>query len=139
MQLTRHSDYSLRVLIYLALNPHRISNVSEIAQAFNVSRNHLVKVVHNLSKLGYISTTRGHGGGIALTGDAADISVGEVVRHTENTLEVINCIEPRCPIYSACRLKGALDEATAAFLDVLDNYTIDDLVRNKVILKRLIA
>lgn len=139
MQLTRHSDYSLRVLIYLALNPGRISNVSEIAQAFNVSRNHLVKVVHNLSKLGYISTTRGHGGGIALTGDAADISVGEVVRHTENTLEVINCIEPRCPIHSACQLKGALDEATAAFLDVLDNYTIADLVRNKVTLKRLIA
>mgnify|MGYP003571080964 FL=1 len=139
MQLTRHSDYSLRVLIYLALNPGRISNVSEIAQAFNVSRNHLVKVVHNLSKLGYISTTRGHGGGIALTGDAADISVGEVVRDTENTLEVINCIKPRCPIYSACRLKGALDEATAAFLDVLDNYTIDDIARNKVVLKRLIA
>ncbi len=139
MQLTRQSDYSLRVLIYLALNPDRLANIAEIADAFNVSRNHLVKVVHQLSKTGYIRTVRGHGGGIELAYSAEKISVGSIVRMTENTLEVINCKQPVCPILPACRLKRVLNEATEAFMRTLDAYTISDLIRNKNKLNRLIA
>lgn len=139
MQLTRHSDYSLRVLIYLALRQEKLGNISEIANAFNISRNHLVKVVHQLAILGYINTTRGHGGGIELSYPPEAISVGEVIRHTENNLDVINCKQPPCPIMPACRLKRALSEATEAFLSTLDAYSIADLTRDKNRLQKLIA
>lgn len=139
MQLTRHTDYSLRVLIYLALRPEKLGNISEIAKAFNVSRNHLVKVVQQLAKLGYINTIRGHGGGIELSRAPEDICVGEVVRYTENNLEVINCRQPPCPLLPSCRLKVALAEATETFLETLDSCTIADLTRGKVKLKKLIA
>ncbi|MEQ8289556.1 MAG: Rrf2 family transcriptional regulator [Gammaproteobacteria bacterium] len=139
MQLMRQSDYSLRVLIYLALNPDHIANISDIAATFNISRNHLVKVVHQLSKLGYILTLRGRGGGIKLAQAAKDISVGSVVRDTENSLDVINCKQPVCPILPACRLKGVLNEATETFLTTLDGYTIADLIQQKDKLNRLLA
>lgn len=139
MQLTRHSDYSLRVLIYLALHQEKLSNISEIANSFNVSRNHLVKVVHELSKLGYIHTIRGHGGGLELSRSPEDISVGDVIRQTENTLDVINCKQPPCPILPSCKLKRALAEATKAFLETLDTYTIADLTKDKYRLMKLIA
>ncbi len=139
MQLTRHSDYSLRVLIYLALNPEKLSTISEISTIFNVSRNHLVKVVHQLSTLGYINTIRGQGGGIELAQLAKDIYVGSVIRKTENNLDVINCLQPLCPVVPACQLKVALNEATEAFLTVLDSYTIADLVKNKNKLNKLLA
>ncbi|MDX1518996.1 MAG: Rrf2 family transcriptional regulator [Gammaproteobacteria bacterium] len=139
MHLTRHTDYSLRVLIYLALRPDKLSNVASIAGSFNVSRNHLVKVVHNLSRLGYIKSIRGHGGGIQLCADPDRVTVGEIVRQTEQSLEVINCQQPECPILPACKLKGALGQATNAFLDVLDDYTLADLVRQKNRLGKLIA
>jgi Rrf2 family transcriptional regulator, nitric oxide-sensitive transcriptional repressor len=139
MQLTRHSDYSLRVLIYLALHQEKLSNISEIASTFNVSRNHLVKVVHELAKLGYIHTTRGHGGGLELSRSPEDILVGDVIRHTENTFDVINCKQPPCPILPSCKLKRALAEATKAFLETLDTYTIADLTEDKSRLMKLIA
>lgn len=139
MQLTRHSDYSLRVLIYLAINPEKLSRISEIASSFNVSRNHMVKVVHQLAQLGFIKTTRGHGGGISLSRLPQDITVGEVVRQTENNLEVINCRQPACPILPSCKLKRALAEATNSFLETLDGYTIADLTRDKTRLRKLIA
>lgn len=139
MQLTRHSDYSLRVLIYLALRPEKLGNISDIANAFNVSRNHLVKVVHQLAVLGYVNTVRGHGGGISLSRKPEEITVGEVVRHTEHNLEVINCRQPPCPILPSCRLKRALTDATKAFLETLDAYTIADLTRDKSRLMKLTA
>lgn len=139
MNLTRHSDYSLRALIYLALNSEQLSNITEIANAFNVSRNHMVKVIHQLSKLGYIKTIRGHGGGIELVKLPEDISVGEVVRQTENNLEVINCNEPICPLLPACKLKNTLNEATEAFLKVLDSYTVADLTEHKNKLNKLLG
>lgn len=135
----RQTDYSLRVLIYLALNPDRRANITDIATAFNVSRNHLVKVVHQLSNLGYILTLRGHGGGIELARAACDISVGSVVRDTENSLDVINCKEPVCPILPVCRLKRVLNEATEIFLTTLDGYTVADLIQHKDKLNRLIS
>lgn len=139
MQLMRQTDYSLRVLIYLALNPDQRANISDIANAFNVSRNHLVKVVHQLSNLGYILTLQGHGGGTELAYAACDISVGSVVRDTENSLDVINCREPVCPILPACRLKSVLNEATETFLTTLDSYTIADLIQQKDKLSHLLT
>ncbi|MBL1141455.1 MAG: Rrf2 family transcriptional regulator [Proteobacteria bacterium] len=139
MHLTRHSDYSLRVLIFLALRPEKRANIAEISTVFNVSRNHMVKVVHQLSKFGYIETTRGQGGGIELAKSATDILVGQVIRQTENNLKVINCHKPLCPIVPACLLKGALNEATEAFLNVLDSYTVADLAKNKNKLNKLLS
>lgn len=139
MHLTRHSDYALRVLIYLALNKEEICNISEIAQSFNVSRNHLVKVVHQLVRLGYIHSIRGRGGGIELSRAPGEIRVGEVVRKTEKNLEVINCRKPYCPILPSCRLKRALNDATAAFLQTLDSWTLADLTRDKTRLRNLMT
>lgn len=139
MQLTRHSDYALRVLIYLALHPDDLCHISEIARSFNVSRNHLVKVVHQLVTLGYVHSTRGRGGGIELSRPAADIRVGEIVRRTERNLEAINCRKPYCPILPSCRLKRALNDATAAFLHTLDAWTLADLVRERERLRDLVV
>lgn len=139
MQLTRHSDYALRVLIYLALHPDDLCHISEIARSFNVSKNHLVKVVHQLVTLGYVRSTRGRGGGIQLSRSPDEIRVGEVVRKTEKNLEVINCRQPSCPILPSCRLKRVLNDATTAFLQTLDACTLADLSRDKTRLRDLIA
>lgn len=127
MQLTRYTDYSLRVLLYLAVEPDRLATISEISNAYGISRNHLVKVVHELGGLGYVRTQRGKSGGLSLARDAGDINIGDVVRHTEKTLNVVNCSTPKCPILPACDLRGVLDEARDAFLAVLDRHTLNDL------------
>jgi len=129
MQLTRYTDYSLRVLMYLAINPDRLVTISEISEAYAISRNHLVKVVHELGARGYIHTQRGKLGGISLGGPPEDINIGDVVRHTEKTLDVVNCTAPACPILSACDLMSVLFEARDSFLAVLDRYTLADITR----------
>ena len=130
MQITRYTDYSLRVLMYLAIKGSTRVTISEIAEQYGISRNHLVKVVHNLSKLGYVATVRGKTGGMTLALPPAEINVGEVVRRTEKQLDVIDCHTPRCPLVPACELRSALAEARDAFLHVLDRYTLTDLVRS---------
>lgn len=127
MQLTRYTDYSLRVLMYLAVHTDRLVTISEISDAYGISRNHLVKVVHELGNLGFVRTQRGKQGGMELGRPAGAINVGDVVRHTEKTLTVVNCSDPPCPIRSACDLRNVLFEARDAFLAVLDNYTLHDL------------
>lgn len=129
MQLTRYTDYSLRVLMYLAIHPDRLATIGEISQAYDISRNHLVKVVHELGSLGYVRTQRGKLGGISLGRDATQINIGDVVRHTEKTLEVVNCTAPACPILPACDLMSVMFEARDAFLAVLDRYTLADITR----------
>lgn len=134
MQLTLYTDYSLRVLIYLGLRRDRLSTVSEIAQSYGISRNHLVKVVHNLSTLGFIYSTRGKGGGLSLARAPELINIGDVVRHTEVNFNIVECFDGKslnCPITAACRLKGLLGDAAAAFLHVLDGYTLADLLKNE--------
>lgn len=139
MQLTRHTDYSLRVLIFLAIQPEdRRTTINEIADRFEISRNHLVKVVHRMGQLGYVKTTRGKGGGLRLGAPAAEINLGDVVRHMESTLDVINCTEPVCPVAPACELKRVLNEARDAFIEVLDRYTLADLVTNRSQLSTLL-
>lgn len=128
MQLTRYTDYSLRVLLYLAVHTDRLATITEISDAYGISRNHLVKVVHEMGSLGYVRTHRGKSGGLELARPAGQINIGDVVRHTEKTLNVVNCSTPRCPILPACDLRSALYEARDAFLAVLDQRTLGDLV-----------
>ncbi len=139
MQLTKHTDLSLRALIYLSLQPETSATISAIAKKIRVSRNHLVKVVHRLGGLGYVTTCRGRGGGVTLAKPAAEIRVDEVVRDFEPTLEVINCLANQCPLIPACRLKKALHRASEAFMEVLATYTIADLSQNKTQLLKLLA
>jgi Rrf2 family transcriptional regulator, nitric oxide-sensitive transcriptional repressor len=132
MQLSAYSDYALRVLIQTAVRrPHRVT-VDEVAESFGISRHHLVKIVHDLGRNGYLQTQRGIGGGFSLGRAAEDIPVGDVVRLCEETETVIDCIDKPgqpCRLYPTCRLKGVLDEAAAAFFAVLDGYTVADLVK----------
>lgn len=128
MELLRYTDYTLRVLIYLAARSDRRATIAEIAADFEVSHNHLTKIVHRLATSGYVTTTRGKGGGMALARDPYAIPVGEVVRFTEATLEVVECLQPRCPIVGGCRLREVFGEARDAFLAALDRHSIGDLV-----------
>ncbi len=133
MQLTLYTDYSLRVLLYLGLVPERTATITEIARAYGISRNHLVKVVHNLSIHEFIQTTRGRGGGIALARPPEEINIGDVVRHTEVNFDLVECFnreQNTCPIAAACILKGALYEAQRAFMAVLDKKTLANVLEN---------
>jgi Rrf2 family nitric oxide-sensitive transcriptional repressor len=132
MRLSSYSDYSIRVLMHTALrSPDRVT-IHEVAETFAISRHHLVKVVHELGRNGYLATRRGIGGGFTLARPAEEIRLGEVVRLGEETDKVIDCKDGEnrlCRIFPACRLKGVLDEAAAAFFEVLDRYTLADLVK----------
>ena len=132
MQLSAYSDYSFRVLMHAALRrPERVT-VDEVAETFGISRHHLVKVVHDLGRNGYLQTQRGAGGGFTLGREPDEIRLGDIVRLGEETDTVIKCMDKpgkTCPISPACRLKGVLDEAAAAFFAVLDGYTLADLVK----------
>lgn len=139
MQLTRYTDYSLRVLLYLAAEqPGTRVRVSDIADSFAIARNHLLKVVHRLGKLGYVNTVRGKGGGIVLAKPVKAIGLGQVIRDMENRLQLIDCQSPPCPLHGSCRLKGILDQAAAAFLQVLDQYTLADLNAHQAQLRQLL-
>ena len=133
MQLTRYSDYSLRVLIYLALDPDRLATIEDIARSYDISKAHLMKVVHQLGLGGFVETVRGRGGGLRLARPAQEITVAEVVRSTEGSMALAECFAPasRCAIEPACGLRSVLHEALAAFLAVLDGYTIADLVAKR--------
>lgn len=131
MQLSLHSDYACRVLIYLALNKNQKSSIEEIATAFAISKNHLVKIVHQLGKLGFINTLRGRGGGISLAHDPADIKMGMVVRQTEPNFSIVECFNPdsnSCPIAGPCGLQPWLAKALEAFLAELDEVSLSDVI-----------
>lgn len=131
MQLTSYSDYSLRVLLYLALRPDTRVTITEIHQAYDISRNHLVKVVHQLSKLGWVSTTRGKSGGIMLAMPPEKINLGTVIQQTEPHMNILECFDKEnntCAITSACDLKRVMYKARKAFLDVLHEYNLGDLL-----------
>lgn len=129
MKLTRYTDYALRVLMHLAARPERLSSIGEIARAYRISQNHLMKVVHDLGKAGYVAAVRGRSGGIRLGRPAAEINVGEVVRHTEEGFDLVDC--GSCVIAPACGLTGVLAEALKSFMTVLDRYTLADLVGSR--------
>lgn len=140
MRLTSHTDYSLRVLIYLGLHGDRRVNVSEISEQFCISRNHLVKVINNLARGGFILSHRGKGGGVTLARPPEKINLGKVVRFTEGPLQVVECFrsDNACVITSACTLADVLSEACSNFLKTLDRYTLADLlIKRSSLMRRL--
>jgi Rrf2 family nitric oxide-sensitive transcriptional repressor len=132
MQLTRYTDYALRVLIYLAHRKDRLATIREISDAYRISENHVMKIVHDLAKLGYIETLRGKGGGLKLARVAERINLGSVVRDTEETLHAVECLADdyagSCGLAPDCKLKSALRAAQSAFMAELDRHTLKDLV-----------
>ena len=130
MQLTSFTDYGLRALIYLATLPKgQMTSIAEVTDTYGVSRNHMVKIINQLSRAGYVAATRGKNGGIRLGKPAEEIVIGQVVRDME-PLQVVNCHSDFCHITSACRLKKALSDAVQSFLRELDQYTLEDLVKD---------
>ena len=131
MQLNSFSDYACRVLIFAAVRGDQRCTSDDIAQAFSISRHHLVKVVNRLQHLGYLETRRGRAGGFRLAQAPEQIRIGDVVRRTEATLALVECFDGTtntCPLTRRCGLKGVLREAFDAFFSVLDRYTLADLV-----------
>jgi Rrf2 family nitric oxide-sensitive transcriptional repressor len=133
MRLTAFSDYTLRTLIYLALRPGTLCTIDEIAEAYGISANHLTKVVHRAAQAGDVQTVRGQRGGLRLARPPEDINIGAILRQTEPDLEIVPCFGSGgvCCIQPACALQGALRDALAAFLSVLDRVTLADLARPK--------
>ncbi|RTR27034.1 Rrf2 family transcriptional regulator [Shewanella atlantica] len=140
MQLTRYTDFGIRTLMYLAIQPEReeLFRISEITEVFELSPNHVSKIVHHLGKLGYLETIRGKSGGFRLGMSPKDINVGKLVRVLENSLAPIDCSKPYCRFTPSCQLKGVLADAVAAYLAVIDAYTLEDIVSNKDELKQLL-
>jgi Rrf2 family nitric oxide-sensitive transcriptional repressor len=134
MRLTTFTDYSLRVLMYVAAREDGRATIADVAAAFSISENHLTKVVHFLGKCGFLSNVRGRGGGLRLAMPAQSISVADVVREAEGAIRPAECFDTApgaCTIARVCRLRGALSEAVQAFYEVLEQYTLEDLVAER--------
>jgi len=133
MRLTMHTDYALRLLMLLAVEPGRIHTIEEIARRYAISRNHLMKVALRLTQAGFILSLRGRHGGLQLAEPAEAINLGAVVRATEDNFTLVECFDAKrngCVITSACGLKGPLEEALLAFLATLDRYSLADLIKS---------
>jgi Rrf2 family nitric oxide-sensitive transcriptional repressor len=142
VRLTVYTDYALRMLMYLALKEDQLATIAEIAESYDISKNHLMKVAHQLGVAGYVETVRGRGGGLRLAKPIEAIGLGEVVRYTEPDMAIVSCFEPvgaPCAIQSCCVLKRALKKARDAFIEVLDGYTLADLVRPQARLTSLLG
>lgn len=133
MHITRYTDYSLRVLIYLSMQRDRLTTIQEIADSYQISKNHLMKVVHQLNRKGYIETVRGKSGGMRLHREPSTINIGVLVRETEQDLSVVECFsaDNKCAISPVCGLKGAFAHALEAFLEALDQYTLEDVLPDR--------
>lgn len=143
MQLKKYTDYGLRVLIITGMKAEgELTSIREISEVFNISQHHLGKIVFELSKLGLVETIRGRNGGIRLAKPAEEINVGLVVRRLENDFNVLECFDHganHCVISPACTLKHALNKALHAFFQVLEQYTIRDLITNEEELRALMG
>ncbi|RUR18258.1 Rrf2 family transcriptional regulator [Legionella sp. km535] len=133
MQLTQFTDYSLRALIYIALKKD-ICTIKDITEAYSISGNHMIKIIHNLSKMGLIKTIRGKNGGIILAANPQEINLGSLVVHLESNFDLVPCFnkdKANCCIAPVCKLKNILYEARNAFMSVLNQYTLADIMHNK--------
>ncbi|MDP1644716.1 MAG: RrF2 family transcriptional regulator [Thiobacillus sp.] len=131
MRLTKFTDYSLRVVIYLARHPDSLATIADIAREYDIPSTHLMKVVHRLAQCGYILTVRGKGGGMRLARTPDLINVGDLVRDTEDNMDIAECFSPdhqSCPMLPACALKSVLVEARKSFLATLDFYRLSDIM-----------
>ncbi|MCF8476679.1 MAG: Rrf2 family transcriptional regulator [Pseudolabrys sp.] len=142
MRLTVYTDYALRLLMYLAVKDDGLATIAEVAESYDISKNHLMKVAHQLGQAGYIDSVRGRGGGLRLAKPVEAINLGAVVRHTEPDMTVVACLNPRdtsCAIKSCCVLRGAVMRAAEAFIAVLDTYTLADLTKPRAPLRAMLA
>lgn len=142
MRLTTFTDYSLRVLIYLGLRDNRLATIADIATAYGVSKNHLMKVVHFLGQQGYLETQRGKSGGLRLARPPGEINLGRLVRDTESNTVLLECFEPEtseCRIEPVCALRGILNRSLQAFFGVLDEYTLADVLSNRTQLVQILG
>jgi len=142
MRLTVYSDYALRLLMYLAVKDDGLATIAEIAQSYGISKNHLMKVAHELGVAGYVETVRGRGGGLRLARPREAIGLGDVVRHTEPDMTLVPCFAAGgcdCVIERCCVLRKALQRAGDAFLEVLDGYSLADLARPRSALRSQLA
>lgn len=137
MQLTSFTDYGLRTLMYLAAKPNELSSVKDIAEHYGISRNHLVKVVHKLSQLEYIETTKGKGGGIKIAKNSHQLKLGDLINQLEPNMNTVECFDSEtntCNITNTCQLKHYLFEGTKAFTDTMNKYTLSDAVTKQMFL-----
>jgi Rrf2 family transcriptional regulator, nitric oxide-sensitive transcriptional repressor len=141
MRLTFSTDYALRLLILVGLEPEHLVTIEEVADRFGISKNHLMKVAYQLGQAGYLETVRGRNGGLRLGKAPSQIVVGEVVRRMEPDFAVVECENPAgyCKITPCCTLRSAMREAVQAFLEKLDQYTLQDLLRPKFKLRHLLG
>jgi Rrf2 family nitric oxide-sensitive transcriptional repressor len=142
MRLTVYSDYALRMLMYLALKKDGLATIAEIAESYDISANHLMKVAHQLGVGGYVETVRGRGGGLRLAKPVEAIGLAEVVRYTEPDMAIVSCFKPidaPCAIRPSCVLRRALEKAREAFMAVLEEYTLGDLVQPRARLAGLLG
>lgn len=140
MQLTRQTDYAIRVMMFLGLQEDdQLVTINEIAEYFSISRNHLMKIVHKLGQLDYIETLRGKKGGLRILKQPTEVNLGHLIRDFETTLELIDCVKLGCPIQSSCNLTGIMQQAQQAFLKVVDNYSLADLLTNSSDLRNLLG
>lgn len=140
MNLTTFSDYSMRVLVYLSLEHEGLVTISDIAKAYDISENHLMKVVHHLALEGYIETVRGKGGGMRLAREPEHINLGELLRKSEGGRGLLPCTDgvSNCCIQPACKLVNILQEAHGAMYAVLEKYTLADLMQYQQPLTRIL-
>ena len=134
MKLTSYSNYAMRSLQLAALKAPELVRIDDVARIHNLSRPHIMKIVHELGKAGYLETVRGRGGGFRLARPAEEIVVGDVIRITEGPMDVVECFNPdrnTCPLMGICVLSRKLQEATAAFMAVLDGLTVADIAANR--------
>jgi len=140
MHLTLHTDYALRMLMFLALEPGSPRTIEDIATRYGISRNHLMKVAQTLVQAGFVESLRGRGGGLRLAREPATLKLGDIVRATEDGFALVECFDGTrntCIVSAACGLRNPLQEALSAFLSVLDRYTIADLVKNPATARRM--
>jgi len=140
LRLTLHTDYALRLLMLLALEPDDLHTVEEVARRYDISRNHMNKVVQTLAQSGFVESLRGRGGGVRLARDPAHINLGAVVRATEDNFDIVECFNKAknaCVATPACGMRGPLEEALGAFLRVLDGYTLAELMSSPAASRRM--
>ena len=131
MHLTRHTDYGIRILIYLALLPkNKKASIDTVSALYDISRNNVNKIVHQLGKAEIIETQRGKGGGFYLKLSPEEINIGDMIVLMENSLAIVDCETQKCRILPSCKFKSVLNEAKKAFINTLNEYTLADLMED---------
>ena len=128
MRLTRYTDFAIRIMLYLAAHEDRLCPIGEIAESYGISQNHLMKVASDLAGSGYVQSLRGRGGGLRLARSASEISIGEMVRHTEGQVDLVGC--GSCALAPACGMVCAFKNAVEAFFATLETYSLADIMTN---------